>query len=119
MSVTQGKLRRGVVGELCWRPRATVEGSDSSLVIVAKQAVEVRECDQGGEVPAYTWIITGPEGAIREIELCERHGAAVANAYALGRAVPVRPARTGRDRRRATPSADLPPARSTPEPIWR
>jgi hypothetical protein len=95
-----------------------VGGSDS-LVIVAKRVVQVRECDQCGKEPAYTWTITGPEGAIREIELCERHGAAVANAYALGRAVPARPVRRGPARRRATPSADLSPAPPTPEPIWR
>jgi len=54
------------------------------VVIMAKKVVEVRECDRCGTEPAHTWTITGPEGAIREIELCERHGAAVANAYALG-----------------------------------
>ena len=89
-------------------------------MIVAKQVVEVRECDQCGKEPAYTWTITGPEGAVREIELCERHGAAVANAYALGRAVPARQARTGPARRAATPSAGLSPAPPPPpEPIWR
>jgi hypothetical protein len=88
-------------------------------MIVAKQVVEVRECDRCGKDPAYTWTITGPEGAVREIELCERHGAAVANAYALGRAVPARPTRTRPARRRANPTVDLPSAPPTPEPIWR
>ncbi len=57
------------------------------LVIMAKQVLEVRECDRCGKEPAHTWTITGLEDAVREIELCERHRAAVANAYALGRAV--------------------------------
>jgi len=58
-----------------------------SLVIMAKQVVEVRECDRCGKEPAHTWTITGPEGAVREIELCRRRGAAVANVYAPGRAI--------------------------------
>src|SRR3982751_6937 len=74
------------------------------LVIMAKQVLEVRECDRCGKEPAHTWTITGPEGAVREIELCERHGAAVANAYALGRAVS-RPTARRRPRWRASTAA--------------
>jgi hypothetical protein len=95
------------------------------------KVVELRECDRCGKEPAYTWVITGPDGAIREIELCERHGSAVANAYALGRPVtrpakrsPGRPAKgRGADKpaTRAEAESDqpgaLPPA--PPEPIWR
>ncbi len=102
---------------------------------MAKRVVEVRECDRCGKEPAHTWTITGPEGAVREIELCERHGAAVANAYALGRAVPRRTTRLGPARRRGTgaaepssggsssggPSSVDPPAlpQPEPEPVWR
>jgi hypothetical protein len=96
---------------------------------MAKKVVEVRECDRCGKEPAHTWTITGPEGAVREIELCERHGAGVANAYALGRAVARRPARRGPGRRRTNLAVDpppvppVPPAPSAPtvepEPAWR
>ncbi|GIJ49776.1 hypothetical protein Val02_66620 [Virgisporangium aliadipatigenens] len=86
---------------------------------MAKLAVEVRECDRCGKDPAHTWTITGPEGAVREIELCAHHGAAVANAFALGRSVPARPTRTRSARRAAVPSVDLPAAPPAPEPIWR
>ncbi|MDT4987691.1 MAG: hypothetical protein QOI74_1785, partial [Micromonosporaceae bacterium] len=55
---------------------------------MAKRAVEVRECDRCGKEPAHTWQITGPDGAPREIELCEQHASPVANAYALARPVP-------------------------------
>jgi hypothetical protein len=91
------------------------------LVIMAKQVLEVRECDRCGKEPAHTWTITGPEGAVREIELCERHGAAVANAYALGRAMS-RPTVRRRPRRcESTPTADsrLAAAPGQPEPTWR
>jgi len=71
---------------------------------LAEQVVEVRECDRCGKEPAHTWTITGPEGAVREIELCERHASAVANAYALGRAVS-RPTARRRPRRRASTPA--------------
>jgi hypothetical protein len=93
---------------------------------MAKKAVELRECDRCGKEPAHTWTITGPEGATREIELCERHGAPVANAYALARPVvrkPGRPAGRGRPRNAASSPApasepnQFPPA--PPEPIWR
>jgi hypothetical protein len=112
---------------------------------MATKVVEVRECDRCGKEPAHTWVITGPEGATREIELCDRHAAAVANAFALGRAVPSRatggrPARRGSTRNttaangatsatsatsatrttspaRANGSAKAAPP--DPEPIWR
>jgi hypothetical protein len=89
---------------------------------MAKKAVELRECDRCGKEPAHTWTITGPEGSTREIELCEKHGAPVANAYALARPVTPKAARTARTRstRVAAPPerpAQLPPP--PPEPIWR
>jgi hypothetical protein len=90
------------------------------------KVVELRECDRCGKEPAYTWVIIGPDGASREIELCERHGSAIANAYALGRPV-AKQQRRGAGRRRPEPAAapgapettapKLPPA--PPEPIWR
>jgi hypothetical protein len=90
-------------------------------VIVAKQVVEVRECDRCGKEPAHTWTITGPEGAVREIELCERHAATVANAYALGRAVSGPAVRRRPGRREPAPAADSRPAAAPvqPEPMWR
>jgi hypothetical protein len=98
-----------------------VRTASDSLVIMAKQVVEVRECDRCGKEPAHTWTITGPEGAVREIELCERHGAAVANAYALGRAVSGRAARRGPGRRGSIPAVDSRPSAAPvqPEPMWR
>ncbi|GAA1026956.1 hypothetical protein GCM10009557_06450 [Virgisporangium ochraceum] len=103
-----------------------------SLAIMAMKVVEVRECDRCGKEPAHTWVITGPEGATREIELCDRHAAAVANAFALGRAVAARATR-GRPARRATttrtgpaspngsasPNGKAKAAPPEPEPIWR
>ena len=91
------------------------------VVIMAKQVLEVRECDRCGKDPAHTWTVTGPEGAVREMELCERHGAAVANAYALGRAVSRPTARRRPRRRESTPTADswLAAAPGQPEPMWR
>ena len=85
---------------------------------MATKVVEVRECDRCGKEPAHTWVITGPEGATREIELCDRHAAAVANAFALGRAVAPRPTR-GRPARRTAPARQAPVAAAEPEPIWR
>jgi hypothetical protein len=89
-----------------------------SLGIMAKQVVEVRECDRCGKEPAHTWLITGPEGAVCEIDLCDRHGAPVANAYALGRSVPTRRAQR---RRSTSPSVELPTSTDPmlPEPQWR
>ncbi len=93
---------------------------------MATKVVEVRECDRCGKEPANTWVITGPEGATREIELGDRHAAAVANAVALGRAVAPRPVR-GRPARRATRTTAtaeaakprVAVAQPEPEPIWR
>jgi hypothetical protein len=85
---------------------------------MATKVVEVRECDRCGKEPAHTWVITGPEGATREIELCDRHAAAVANAFALGRAVPGRAGRT----RTASPTRrphPKPAPQPDPEPVWR
>lgn len=114
-------------------PGATTPKADS-LAIMAMKVVEVRECDRCGKEPAHTWVITGPEGATREIELCDRHAAPVANAFALGRAVAARATR-GRPRRGTTlptgpaPAAPAPAALRAngsakaappePEPIWR
>src|SRR5258708_31255847 len=81
------------------------------LVIMAKKVVEVRECDRCGKEPANIWTITGPEGAIREIDLCDQHGGPVANAYALGRAVSKPAARLDRGRHMRRRLAD-----STPPP---
>jgi hypothetical protein len=106
------------------RPKA------DSLAIMATKVVEVRECDRCGKEPAHTWVITGPEGATREIELCDRHAAPVANAFALGRAVADRATR-GRPARRGIPTRTSPASPTTsangsakvappePEPIWR
>lgn len=108
-------------------PDATRRKADN-LAIMAMKVVEVRECDRCGKEPAHTWVITGPEGATREIELCDRHASAVANAFALGRAVAARTGR-GRPRRGAATRTSVAPATSTngsvkaappePEPIWR
>jgi hypothetical protein len=108
---------------------------------MAKKAVEVRECDRCGKGSANTWFITGPDGAPREIELCEQHGAPIANAYALGRPVSSRDLRTrptesrrGASRRsdsgRTAPAATeqqrqpdepirLPSLPAVSEPVWR
>jgi hypothetical protein len=83
---------------------------------MATKVVEVRECDRCGKEPAHTWVITGPEGATREIELCDRHAAGVANAFALGRTVSSRAGiRARRTRRTAHPKPPPP----EPEPAWR
>jgi hypothetical protein len=98
---------------------------------MAKRAVEVCECDRCGKEPANTWLITGPNGAPREIELCDQHGSPIANAYALGRpvarkgqraAAKTRATRTEQPPTQAPDQAPqqpivLPPA--GPEPIWR
>jgi hypothetical protein len=98
-----------------------VGSASDSLAIMVKRVVEVRVCDRCGKQPALTWTIIGPEGAACEIELCEPHGAAVANAYALGRAVPRRTTRLGpagrKTHRRAHPPPS--PAPAPPEPMWR
>jgi hypothetical protein len=88
---------------------------------MAKKVVEVRECDRCGKEPANTWAITGPEGAVREIDLCDRHGAPVANAYALGRAVSKRAARSGPVRHGGRRLIDAAPSPTPvePEPMWR
>jgi hypothetical protein len=98
---------------------------------MAKRAVEVRECDRCGREPAHTWQITGPDGAPREIELCEQHASPVANAYALARPVPKKAAQRGAAARRRrydlepTPgpggksAGDASPAAAEPEPVWR
>jgi hypothetical protein len=83
---------------------------------MATKVVEVRECDRCGKEPAHTWVITGPEGATREIELCDRHAAGVANAFALGRAVGDRTTNRSRPTRRTQPRPTPPPE---PEPAWR
>lgn len=104
---------------------------------MAKRAVEVCECDRCGKEPANTWLITGPNGAPREIELCDQHGSPIANAYALGRPVTRKtprpaPAAKTRSARGApsvaqaeplatAPAPTLPPVLPPvgPEPIWR
>jgi hypothetical protein len=86
---------------------------------MGKKAVEVAECDRCGKEPANTWLITGPGGAPREIDLCDRHGAPVANAYALARPAPKKTPRAARSRQDGPRTADGPPARKEPEPIWR
>jgi hypothetical protein len=94
--------------------------TSDKLVIMAKKVVEVRECDRCGKGPANIWTITGPEGVVREIDLCDQHGGPVANAYALGRAVSKPAARAGRGRHLARrPAESPPPPRLEPEPIWR
>jgi hypothetical protein len=82
---------------------------------MAKRAVEVRACDRCGKEPANTWLITGPGGAPREIDLCEQHGFPVANAYALARPLPKRQpsAKHGRTAPRSQPDTVV------PEPLWR
>ncbi len=52
---------------------------------MAKKLVEVIECDRCGGGNAHTWLITGPDGGSREIELCDRHAAPIANLFALAR----------------------------------
>jgi hypothetical protein len=102
--------------------RPCVDGSTCrgyTLEIMAKRAVQVRECDRCGKEPANTWIITGPDGAPREIELCDHHGAPIANAYALARPVRNAPSRDVRPRPNRQPANDTPIAAVQSEPIWR
>jgi hypothetical protein len=82
---------------------------------MARRAVEVCACDRCGKEPANTWVITGPGGAPREIELCEQHGFPVANAYALARPVPKRHPNA----RQARPAPKAEAAAVLPEPLWR
>ncbi len=90
------------------------------LANVAKRAVQVRECDRCGKEPANTWVITGPDGAPREIELCDRHGSPIANAYALGRPVVGKTSRGVQARAGSRRSEDAAAAAVIePEPIWR
>jgi len=65
-------------------------------------------------------MITGPEGAVCEIDLCDHHGAPVANAYALGRAVSTRPRRRAPRLRGTDRSSNAPaPTPVRAEPQWR
>ena len=104
------------------QPRSLVPRRCSdSLAIMAKKVIEVRECDRCRQEPARQWTITGPEGTVREIDLCDQHGAPVANAFALAKPVIKR---RGRPRGHSTPGArrpavDLAPAPAEPEPQWR
>lgn len=82
---------------------------------MASRIVEVVECDRCSKEPAHTWRITGPDGNTREIELCERHATAVANAFALGRPVTPPPVR----RRIPKVRRDVPTQRPELEPVWR
>lgn len=83
---------------------------------MAKITVEVYECDRCGKEPANSWIITGPGGSPRQIDLCDQHGAPISNAYALARAIP----KKVRDVRRRSPDTDAPPQPPVAEePIWR
>jgi hypothetical protein len=96
---------------------------------MAKRAVEVRECDRCGKEPANTWRITGPDGLLREIELCDQHGAPVANAYALARPVSTVMPRSARARSGTgtgtgagtgtRPFGNGLEVAPKPEPIWR
>jgi hypothetical protein len=102
------------------RPRSLVpRWYSDSLAIVAKKVVEVRECDRCGQEPARQWTITGPEGTVREIDLCDRHGAPVANAFALARPVMKRRSRPGGAQHARRPAVDLATAPAQPEPLWR
>jgi hypothetical protein len=86
---------------------------------MAKRAIQVRECDRCGKEPANTWVITGPDGAPREIELCDQPGAPIANAYALARPVPQTPSRAGRSLPDSRPGKDTVVAVVQAEPVWR
>ena len=91
----------------------------AKLAIMAKRAVQVRECDRCGKGPATTWVITGPDGAPREIELCDQHGSLIANAYALARPVAGKTSRSVRARHDNRRPADAATTSIEPEPIWR
>lgn len=82
---------------------------------MAKRTVEVYECDRCGREPANTWIITGPGGSPRQTDLCDQHGAAISNAYALARVIPKKVRRP----QRPEPVAVETPRAPVVEPIWR
>jgi Zn ribbon nucleic-acid-binding protein len=93
----------------------TARGADS-LEIMVKQVVEVRECARCGNEPAHTWMITGPEGARREIDLCERQRLRPRQ----GRIAAHRPPRISPPGPRAArPGVDPAAAPARPEPQWR
>jgi hypothetical protein len=98
-------------------PRAALV--PDSLAIMATKVVEVRECDRCGQEPARQWTITGPEGTVREIDLCDRHGAPVANAFALAKPVVKRRSRPVGTQHARRPAVDPAPAPAQPEPQWR
>ena len=84
---------------------------------MAKVIVEVLSCDRCDREPAHTWIITGPGGSPRQIDLCDQHSAPIANAYAL--ALPAKPRPSTERRRRVArthKASTLPPP---VEPVWR
>jgi hypothetical protein len=103
----------------CGNAPIVIEPARDRLMIVAKKAVEVRECDRCGKEPANTWLITGPGGTPREIDLCDQHGSPVANAYALARPVPKKAPRAVSVRARTRRLENAPAAAAEPEPIWR
>jgi hypothetical protein len=91
-----------------------------NVVIMAKKVVEVRECDRCGHEPAHQWTITGPDGTVRAIDLCDRHGAMVANAFAFAQPATNRHTRPGLAHRAPHPPIDLPATPPTqPERNWR
>jgi hypothetical protein len=113
-------VAEAVVGRGPPRSLGTPDQRSDSLVIMAKKVVEVRECDRCGQEPAHQWTITGPEGTVRAIDLCERHGAPVANAFALAQPVANRRTRPSVTHRAPRPLVDLPPTPPIqPEPNWR
>ncbi len=77
---------------------------------------------------AHTWVIVGPDGLAREIELCDAHSGPVANTYALARPtdhrlIAARPVKRA-TKAEAPPAPAAPPtpptpAKAEPEPIWR
>jgi hypothetical protein len=89
---------------------------------MASRAIEVRSCDRCGSEAAQTWVIIGPDGLPREIELCSVHGAPVANAYALARPSSARLTSPRPAKRRIAPPVETAPEPTpapVPEPIWR
>lgn len=90
---------------------------------MAKAIVEVYECDRCGKEPANSWIITGPGGHSRQIDLCDQHGAPIANAYALAKAAPRTPVKSRKPSRNVVPpepaAPPVAPVAPVPEPIWR
>ena len=85
---------------------------------MATESVEVRSCDRCGKEPANTWVIVGPDGPRREIELCDHHGGPIANAYALARPIARNVSRRVHARRGKRPPDALDLV-VDPEPIWR